>query len=959
MGKETGPEEVASLDRLLTRLALTEDAQLEKVLSKLLPMAISRMASPHQPTKLKVMEMLNHINKRVKDQLSIKLPLKELLVLYRLPNADPTVRNFSFIYIGMAYEHASPEEQAEVVPDLLAGVSKVRVEHQDELLRMVAKGLEQYASVLKNKSQTTKYAFIEDSADCNLFVEFCLQTLLYQPVSITQEGTVAIPGAPPGLSAHQATRVAGKGLLRGEQLVLRKLGLLNFVAELELKVDLLYPLFLVASVDNNEKVSKRGDELLKRKTTGVNLEDSTLIRRLFTIYLGTVSNASIEANSKVSPAGPGLKARLMATFTRSIAAANEFPLTLQCVFDCISGPGSTTRLKQAGMEFSVWIFKHAVDRQLKVMAPLILTGVIKLLTGSHPSEADSASKQMRAFCYQAIGQLAQRAPHLFSGSTEMVVRLFEALKVEAVAIRSNIQEALSSLAGAFKDCTTEVAAELEALLLKHVQAVEDEARFCSILWASRWNKFDHAPSRYLCMLGAADTKLDIREMAQQGLVPPKNEKSGLPEAAYPSLKHMLDYIYQQQDRIRSPAPMGERLLLFSAKTFVAMIEFLKKCFEAECNEPQTGAKNEEASSDISAKEAFRLLLEHGMAHDGTVELHVMASNGLLELAAIDPESIANTYKNRLPWLKQFVGHIDSTTREATGRLLGICAAALSSSQAEDLLKELVSSFELDTKRRFEDLQGAVCATGYVLAQCMTGVPKVSRPLLESTTGALITKITLDSANDNLAGSAAEALGHAGLRGPLPIPAGDLHSSSPAVASESTIVETGGSPMDTGREQTLVPSTPAVVVEGEPLKQIEGETSEKEEVSLALAVKNLTGLLACKEVKVVQKAVISLGHLCYGNPKPELLDASLSALFTLSKSKAEDILFSVGEALSFIWGGVPISADKILKTNFVSLSASTNFLNEDAPVHGKDVEMEVAHDENDRDAARDRVVKKLF
>lgn len=32
----------------------------------------------------------------------------------------------------------------------------------------------------------------------------------------------------------------------------------------------------------------------------------------------------------------------------------------------------------------------------------------------------------------------------------MVVRLFEALKVEAVAIRSNIQEALSSLAGAFK-----------------------------------------------------------------------------------------------------------------------------------------------------------------------------------------------------------------------------------------------------------------------------------------------------------------------------------------------------------------------------------------------------------------------------------------------------------------------------------------------------------------------------
>lgn len=115
----------------------------------------------------------------------------------------------------------------------------------------------------------------------------------------------------------------------------------------------------------------------------------------------------------MAPAGVALKARLMGTFTHSISAANQFPLTLQCVFDCISGKhvktnsedskiteksdcnsscfvfilplpamipsnkcevfsgigthkvvvgsigaGTTSRLKQAGMEFSVWIFKH-------------------------------------------------------------------------------------------------------------------------------------------------------------------------------------------------------------------------------------------------------------------------------------------------------------------------------------------------------------------------------------------------------------------------------------------------------------------------------------------------------------------------------------------------------------------------------------------------------------------------
>lgn len=38
----------------------------------------------------------------------------------------------------------------------------------------------------------------------------------------------------------------------------------------------------------------------------------------------------------------------------------------------------------------------------------------------------------------------------FSGNTEMVVRLFEALRTEHVNLRSSVQEALASLAGAYK-----------------------------------------------------------------------------------------------------------------------------------------------------------------------------------------------------------------------------------------------------------------------------------------------------------------------------------------------------------------------------------------------------------------------------------------------------------------------------------------------------------------------------
>ncbi|KAL2611895.1 hypothetical protein R1flu_023587 [Riccia fluitans] len=230
-----------------------------------------------------------------------------------------------------------------------------------------------------------------------------------------------------------------------------------------------------------------------------------------------------------------------------------------------------------------------------------------------------------------------------------------------------------------------------------------------------------------------------------------------------------------------------------------------------------------------------------MAHDGTVELHVMASNGLLELAAFDPEWIADTFKDRLPWLKQFVGHIDSTVREA-----------------------IVVYWASAQLLFLRTLQGALVATGYVLAQSMTGTPEVSRNLLESTVG-------------------------------------DLPSSLPAaVAVGSDNAKVGESSTVTLKEQTTV---------------------------------------------VVQKAIIALGHLCFGDANPDLLSASLSALSLSSKSKAEDVLFSIGEALSFIWGGVPISADKILKTNFVSLSASTNFLNEGNPAKDDDVDMETGEDDD--------------
>ncbi|MCH87661.1 proteasome-associated protein ECM29, partial [Trifolium medium] len=56
-------------------------------------------------------------------------------------------------------------------------------------------------------------------------------------------------GFPPGLSVAQVNRVTGKQQLQSNELRLRKLGILNVIQAIELDPELVYPLYIAASVD--------------------------------------------------------------------------------------------------------------------------------------------------------------------------------------------------------------------------------------------------------------------------------------------------------------------------------------------------------------------------------------------------------------------------------------------------------------------------------------------------------------------------------------------------------------------------------------------------------------------------------------------------------------------------------------------------------------------------------------
>ncbi|XP_021734263.1 proteasome-associated protein ECM29 homolog isoform X2 [Chenopodium quinoa] len=891
------------LERMLTNLAFCDDSKLQSLLANLLPRAIACLSSQSTAIRNKVLEILSHVNKRVKHEAGIGLPLSELWSMYSEATTAPMVRNFCIIYIEMAFERSQIEVQKSMAPNLLVNISKLPPQHQAIILRVVVKVIGEAHSVKIDEEIAAKFSMTRGSQDSEMFVDFCLHTVLYQPTS--QSG-----GCPAGLSISMAERVTGKQPLKNEILLSRKLGILNVIESMDLPADTVYPIYLAASADSQEPIAKRGEVLLKKKGSMADLDNPTLIRKLFLLFNGNAATETIAPENKVSPAYYPLKTRLMSVFCRSIAAANSFPATLQCIFACIYGNDTTPRLKQSGMEFAFWVLKHARMDQLKLMGPLILTGILKSLDGTNNREADSISRETRTFAYQAIGMLAQRMPQLFRDKIDMAVRLFDALKSESQFLRLVIQEATSSLASAYKGASSSILKDLEQLLLDNSQVDKSEVRFCAVRWATSLFDLEHCPSRFLCMVAAADPKMDIREMTTQGLFPDEGRSiSQKIDLKYPRVRDMLDCIIRHQPKVLEVAEieMRERLL-FPSKTYDAMIKFLLKCFESDML--QVDSKTAEFQTTV---EALCSLIEHAMAVEGSAELHANASKALIEIAAYFPEVLALRYASKINWLKQLLGHVDFDTRESAARLLGIASSACPVAVSSSLISELTAVINPTSgphKTRFEMQHGALCAIGFVTADCLSRAPEVCEvpeAVLLDTVKSLVDVVNFETAT--VASIAMQALGHIALRVALP-----------------SLVNDSG---------------PASV--------------------LTVLREKLGKLLAGDDTKAIKKIAISLGHMCMKEVSPSSYNVALELIFGLCRSKAEDVLFAAGEALAFSWGAVPVDADVILKTNYTSLSTTSNFLLEDVSSSWltKNYNDENESNKDARDMARDLITKKIF
>ena len=177
----------------------------------------------------------------------------------------------------------------------------------------------------------------------------------------------------------------------------------------------------------------------------------------------------------------------------------------------------------------------------------------------------------------------------------------------------------------------------------------------------------------------------------------------------------------------------------------------------------------------------------------------------------------------------------------------------------------------------------------------------------------------------LAATAAAALGCAGLRGPLPLPDAPI----PAAAPSPEKPQSSRSEAAPEAKQSISPPQEPLPASLSTTSTVRGTAAESsgpacdDIASRQSAMQRIVALTKDKDVKVVQKAAIAAGHCCAGHPVKAVLDPALEALFALGFNKNEDVLFTVGEALCFAFGGtVSLHGRMIASTVHHSLTQSS-------------------------------------
>ncbi|CAH2075093.1 unnamed protein product, partial [Iphiclides podalirius] len=732
------------LDRVFLRLGNADtDEQLESCLNRFLPPVILKLSSPFEQVRTKVMELLVHVNKRVKCRADVQLPVETLLQLYRDPTANSFIINFTIIYITMGFPRLPRDKQLTLGPSLLEAIENRPQGHQDGILMLLMPLL----GDIKEKDLNLK----EKPKVSSLILKFSLDVLLLPYRALPNSGESEFQ-VPPGMSMKTYKRIVDKHQLNPNQLEEMKLSIVNFISKDIFNMNDILLTLIVAAADSRFSVANHANSPLIRVNSSVDWSQPSVVGPLYSLYLGTWGGLKVPPDDRKVPACTRLRLKLIQYLNKATGPAIMFPHCVQVVFSSLFDPNTNSRLRNMALMFLLNVINNGDLVQLKKVATVFLQGLLKLVRSEEYTEQHSKA-------YMCLGRLAVKCPESinrqFSLLEELVKKIPEALPEMKTALRDALldmsvaytmrsedkgepmdtSEGAGTSQGAMEvDGATEVkksrpnpfdepqALALFALLDHYMHSDDSMIRYIAMRYSSVVFPQDYMPSRYLLLLASGDSQDDIVTEAQRCLYgtsrpseiedvvnnvqkretaavdlgegAPKRDKDGATEAQLkaPNFGDVVNYVWEQIQKRKKGSNskhryvIGNQVLQFHPRTYQEILRYMRMCLNRDADLKDC-SNHPNATSPLLATYIREKLLDSEVLERYLTMIttllsacpEVMPLTCLLDIIGCVPDVMAPKYSGLLPFL---AGLFATTTREEVRHIAAQAFATITAATAE-------------------------------------------------------------------------------------------------------------------------------------------------------------------------------------------------------------------------------------------------------------------------------------
>lgn len=288
------------------------------------------------------MEVLTHLNKRLKSRPAVILPVEGLLQQFKSTDSS-FLHNFSIIYITMGFPRLSKEKQIELLPIVLNCLEGKPENHQDKLLMLIVPLL-QFIEFPNDPEKRSSLLGLADKPTTKKQFLALLQDILLLPYGVTADTT----DVPAGMSSYSFKRVI-LNAWKAEELEKIKESICRFLCSGVFSDHDILSLLVLASSDTRFSVATPALAELSKVNASIDWFDPEITAPLYTLFLG--NNIKIPER-KTSACSTRVRQKLLQYLLKSRGKGINTVRGIQIIFEALFGVTNNQKCKVLALQFA-------------------------------------------------------------------------------------------------------------------------------------------------------------------------------------------------------------------------------------------------------------------------------------------------------------------------------------------------------------------------------------------------------------------------------------------------------------------------------------------------------------------------------------------------------------------------------------------------------------------------------